>query len=144
MDISNVFRNDEIKILLVEDNPVDVLMITHTLEMDYPSVKIVTVELKDDYIKALNWSDFDLILCDHFLSDMTSLDALEILKETGKEIPFIVVTASGSPDISSKAIKEGAYDYLLKSDTPHLTITVRNALNHHKLKREVDTLRKMY
>lgn len=136
--------DSKIKVLLVEDNPVDVLMITHILETDYPSVKIVTVELMDDYVKALDWSDFDLILCDHFLKDMTSLDALDILNETKRDTPFIIVTGNSDSNISSEAIRKGAYDYLLKSDVPHLTITVRNALNHHKLKREVITLRKMY
>lgn len=136
--------DSKIKVLLVEDNPVDVLMITHVLEIDYPSAKIITVDLKEDYIKALNWSDFDLILCDHFLKDMTSLEALDILNESKREIPFIIVTANSNPDTSSEALKKGAYDYLLKSDVSHLTITVRNALNHHKLKREVNTLRKMY
>lgn len=131
----------DIKVLLAEDNPIDVAMITHVLESDYSSVNITTVDKKADYTHAISHSDFDIILCDHFLKDFNSFEALDIVSAMRLDTPLIIVTGNGSQDLAFRGIQKGAYDYVLKSDMQHLTTAVRNALNYYSLKAEVRKLK---
>ncbi len=131
----------EIKVLLAEDNPVDVLLVTHTLEGDFQSAKITSVESRNDFIRALEHEVYDVILCDHSLRDFNSLDALMILNQSKKEIPFIVITGTNNPELAFKAINTGAYDYVLKSDILHLTTAAKNAINFYELKNELKRMK---
>jgi DNA-binding NtrC family response regulator len=76
---------------------------------------------------------------------MPGMGGLELLKR-GKSLnpslPFIMLTAFGAVDSAVAAMKEGAYDYLLKPvDTEELKLVVEKALEMHRLTREVERLR---
>ena len=55
-----------------------------------------------------------MIVADFNLHNWTALDALEILKESGKDIPLIVVTGSLGDEAAVECIKQGAADFVLK------------------------------
>jgi DNA-binding NtrC family response regulator len=131
----------KIKILVAEDSPVDALLITHALESEFPSMDISRASCRASFGEALNNTSYDIILCDHFMNDFTSLEALEKVKNTGSDVQFIVVTNHNDHNLATSVIDKGAYDYVLKSDLFRLPTAVKNALNYSGLKKELEELR---
>jgi PAS domain S-box-containing protein len=76
----------------------------------------------------LGSEQFDAVICDYMLGDGTAFDVLGMIKN----VPFIVITGTGSEEIAVKAWRAGAYDYLIKDIERRylkvLPITVENAL----------------
>src|SRR5262245_33126375 len=68
----------------------------------------------------------DLILTDLNLPDMTAIESIRILKKIPftSRIPIVVLTAQTARELKTKALKEGAADYLLKPISPHNLLNV--------------------
>src|SRR5262249_45270599 len=58
--------------------------------------------------------DWDLILSDFRLERLDALRALEMVRESGKDLPFIVISGSGGEEVAVQAMKAGAHDYFPK------------------------------
>lgn len=81
----------------------------------------------------------DLVLLDVHLPDADGLTILKTLQERFAELPVIMITGSSSIATSVRAMKNGAYDYLIKPfNANELVITVKRALDHLMLRREID------
>jgi DNA-binding NtrC family response regulator len=91
----------------------------------------------------LKKGEFDVILTDLKMGGMDGIDLLDEAKKVDPSIPVIIMTAYGTIDTAIKAMKMGAYDYVLKSDRiDELILTVKRALEHRLLKKEIDRLRR--
>ena len=86
--------------------------------------------------------EFDLVLSDLMMAGMDGLALLERSKERYPDVPVVMVTAVHDIQAALQAIRNGAYDYLLKPfEREQLLATVRRALEHRRLKRENDAYR---
>ena len=82
-----------------------------------------------------------VMLLDLQMPGMDGMEVLQALRLDGIDIPVIVITAHGSIESAVAAMKQGAYDFILKPfDPKHLEIVVRKALERENLKREVEVL----
>ncbi|HXX29005.1 MAG TPA: HD domain-containing phosphohydrolase [Terriglobales bacterium] len=80
---------------------------------------------------------FELMLSDLMMAEMSGTDLLEKTKEKYPDIPVVMVTAVHDISVALKAIRDGAYDYLLKPfEREQLLATVRRALENRRLKLE--------
>lgn len=125
-----------IKILHLEDLPSDAIFIKHALvkaKIDYQGL---VVDSKEKYIAALTEFSPDIILADHSLPSFNSIQALKILKHSGLEIPFIVITAAMSDESAVNLLMNGADDYILKDRLSRLPVAIFNALEKYHLIRE--------
>ncbi|MBN1515997.1 response regulator [Candidatus Sumerlaeota bacterium] len=90
-------------------------------------------------LELLKKNDYDLMLLDYRLPDMTGLQLIERLQKTKSPPPFIVMSGHSDIKISSEMVKAGARDFLVKD--PHffelLPITVRRNLEQNALEAEV-------
>ncbi len=104
-----------LKVLLVEDNPGDVLLIQEFL-LDVPgtSVNLIPVEQLLDAINCLGKESFDVILLDLSLPDSQGLETFDKIHARFPAIPIIVLTGLADETIATKAVQQGAQDYLLK------------------------------
>src|SRR5215469_13634787 len=104
----------ELKILHIEDVRSDAELVDRILKKSGIAFTRMLVDTKDEYLKALDEFQPDVILSDHSLPAFNSLEALNILKKTGKDVPFILITATVSEEFAVSVMKEGASDYVLK------------------------------
>lgn len=84
-------------------------------------------------LTALREHKVDLVLSDIKMPEMDGLELLRQVKEVDEGIPVILMTAFGSMDTALDAIKQGAYDYLLKPvEFQQLQVVVNRALDRRR------------
>jgi DNA-binding NtrC family response regulator len=93
-------------------------------------------------LEAVREQGVDAVLLDLKLGDEDGLKVLKQLRETDPTLPVVMLTGHGSVEHAVRAIKIGAYDFMLKPpDLDHLGVVLERALEHARLRREVDHLR---
>ncbi len=134
----------KIKILLVEDVELDAELTEHELNRANIDFIFKRVEEESDFRRQLQVFQPDLILADHSLPHFDGVSALKITKELSPDTPFIFVSGKIGEDFAVEMLKEGATDYVLKSNLPKLIHAVQRALNEYnekiKLKKAQDAL----
>lgn len=120
--------NNELRILHLEDNPVDAELVRETLKAEGITCEIVCVETREDFIKRLEEFAPDLILTDQKLPAFDGLSALQIVKERRPDLPVIFVTGSMGEEWAVASLKKGATDYVLKDKLYGLAPAISRAL----------------
>lgn len=124
----------KIKVLIVEDFEFDVESIVRTLKEEYEVVDFTNVFSRKAFVKALE-DDYDLIISDHKLPDFDSFDAFDILRASGKDIPFIIISGAITEDRAAQTLKKGAADFLSKNSLTRLGSAAREALENKRLRK---------
>jgi|GEM_PF-880414 len=117
-----------IRILHLEDFPADAKLVDRCLRKGNIHFEMLVVDDKNGFEKALKSFAPDIILSDHSLPNFDSLLALQMVKDAGLTIPFILVTATVSEEYAVEVMKLGAYDYILKDRLQRLPVAVVNAV----------------
>ncbi|HLP10910.1 MAG TPA: response regulator [Flavobacteriales bacterium] len=120
--------NQKIKILLLEDNPDDAREISNILKKENIQFEITLVDTKTKYEQQLAEAPPEIILCDHSLPSFNSTEALDILKNSGLKIPYILVSGAVSEEFAVTIMKSGADDYILKDRLHRLPSAILSAL----------------
>ncbi|NWF93919.1 MAG: PAS domain S-box protein [Syntrophaceae bacterium] len=105
----------KIRILMGEEDPEFCQMIEDSLKESRGLYEIERVSSGEECLKRLQSEKFDILLLDHLLPDGKGLDWLRRFNEMGIGIPTIFVTATGDPQLSIEAMKEGVFDYINRS-----------------------------
>jgi two-component system response regulator HydG len=93
-------------------------------------------------LEVVDGGNVDLVLQDVRMPDMDGLQVLKRIKKSRPELPVIMMTAFGTVDDAVQAIKQGAYDYLLKPFPKEKVLgMVDHVLEHRRLERENRRLR---
>lgn len=124
-----------LNILMAEDNPADAELVLRELDRSGFDYHWKRVDNEPDFLGNLN-PDLDLILSDYDMPQFNGFRALELLRQSGMEIPFILVSGTIGEDTAVEAMKLGAADYLLKDRLSRLTVAIRQALEKDRLRRE--------
>lgn len=127
--------NTSLRILLLEDTADDAELLILLLEQAGYQMEWRRVETEAEYRAALD-SAPSLILADYRLPQMTGLAALQIMRQRGLDIPFIIVTGALGDEAAVECMKLGASDYLLKDRLARLPSAVQRALELAKLRAE--------
>jgi two-component system response regulator AtoC len=86
----------------------------------------------------------DCVILDHKLPDGDGFELLKIFKAEAPDVPVILMTAYANVQKAVEAMRQGAFTYLNKPfDTEEMVLNVRTALETTRLRREVQTLRRM-
>jgi len=131
----------QIKILLLEDTPLDAELIKRELIKGDIDHELLVVHTKAKFQHALENYAPDIILSDHSMPNFTSHDALSMLKAACIEIPFILITSTMTDEFAVKIMKEGASDYIIKDRLARLPDAVKNAIEKFRLVCEQTTER---
>ncbi|MBO5729543.1 MAG: sigma-54-dependent Fis family transcriptional regulator [Paludibacteraceae bacterium] len=104
------------------------------------------VELAENAIQAfekIKAKQYDLVITDIVMPNISGIVLLEKLKEDGYEMPIMIMSAHGNIGMAVDCIKKGAFDYIEKPlDLNRLLVSTRNALDKNKLVKEAKTLKR--
>lgn len=110
-------KKDIINVLLVEDNPDDVVLLEEMIgdlqRDDQITYNLTSANCLSDAIKN-NGDEFDVLLLDLTLPDSTGLDSLSKILEHKKNTPIIVLTGLDDEELAMMSLQKGAQDYLVK------------------------------
>ncbi len=123
-----------LRVLHLEDSEVDHELAMAWLARDGCSLQTVRVETEAGFRAALE-EDWDAILSDYNLPDFSGLAALEILKASGRLLPFVILSGEIGEDVAVQAMREGASDYLLKSRPTRLLPALERAIEANEMQR---------
>lgn len=121
-----------LKILHLEDIASDAELVDRALKKAGITFEKCLVDTRQEYMEALEVFRPDVILSDHSLPTFNSLEALNLLKESGREIPFILITSTVSEEFAVSVMKQGASDYVLKDRLQRLPSAVTNAVDKYR------------
>lgn len=119
-----------LSILILEDVPDDVHLIERALRRENINFTSRRVEYREEFIQALETEEPDVILSDHGLPQFNSIEALKVCRNMKVRAPFILVTGTVSEEFAVTCLKQGADDYVLKSNLSRLASAIINALSH--------------
>ena len=128
----------ELRILHLEDDPNDAVLIRAELEASGHRVAIERVVSRESFTSRLTEGQFDLILSDYALPGFDGLTALRIAREIAPQIPFISVSGQLGEEAAVESVRAGATDYVLKQRLSRLGPAVGRALieARERLKRQ--------
>lgn len=124
-----------LKVLIAEDNPADAELLLRELRRAGFEPDWQRVDTEAAYLERLQGA-IDLVLSDYAMPQFSGLRALELLKQSGLEVPFILVSGIIGEDTAVVAMKLGATDYLMKDRLGRLGEAVSHALEEFRLRRE--------
>ncbi len=129
-------------VLIVDDDPTQRRLMQAVVEKNgYAAAQAQSGEEALDMLAA--GSPADVLLLDLKMPGMGGMKTLEELRRRGKDLPVIVLTASGSIDTVVKAMRAGAMDFLVKPASPErIAVCIGNALKLRDLQGEVVRLQK--
>jgi PAS domain S-box-containing protein len=119
--------NDPIRILHLEDNPIDAELIRSVLNSEGIVAEVIQVQTRPEFEVALE-RPVDLILSDFALPSFDGMAALEIARRKCPQVPFILVSGTIGEEAAVDSLKEGAADYVLKDRLSRLPAAVRRAM----------------
>ena len=117
-----------LRLLHLEDNPIDADLIVATLAQGGISCAPRRVESRDAFVAALKEGQIDMILADYSLPGFDGITALELARNLCPDIPFIFVSATLGEELAIEAMHRGATDYILKQRLGRLGPSVQRAL----------------
>lgn len=120
---------DTIKILFLEDVPLDVELMEAELKREGIDFDSRRVEKEEEYRRELTEFQPDVILADHSLPHFDGISAMNIAKDISPQIPFIFVSGQMGEEFAVEMLKKGATDYVLKHNLSKLGHSVKRALN---------------
>ena len=126
-----------LNVLMLEDNPDDVLLIKRELARAGFETVAYVVQTEAEYLAALS-SEIDIVLADHNLPGYDAVRALAATRERNLDVPFILISGVLSEEIAVEMMKRGAADYLLKDRLSRLGVAVQNALEERRIRVAAD------
>ena len=132
---------EDARVLVVDDEPMVCLALTNWLEEENYFAQ--AVEDGPQAIKAVRGENWDIVLLDLRMPGMDGLEVLKKIKEMAPQTVVIMMTAYASIPGAVQAMKEGAYDYIVKPlDVDQLTLMLKRIVEHQQLITENILLRK--
>jgi DNA-binding NtrC family response regulator len=128
------------KILIVDDELIMRESLAGWLERDGHAVQ--TAPSGEEALEKLVKTRFDILLVDIKMEGISGLDVLRHVKESDPDMAVVMITAYGSIPTAIEAMKNGAYDYMLKPFDPNeLGVLIEKIIRHQEQTREMLFLR---
>lgn len=128
--------NKQLRVLLVEDSEDDAVLVIRELKKGGYTPVIKRVETPEEMQKLLEEKTWDLVVSDYVLPRFSGLNALKLLKKSGIDIPFIVVSGKIGEDTAVEAMRAGAHDYIMKDNLTRLNSAIRRELEDAEIRQK--------
>jgi diguanylate cyclase (GGDEF)-like protein/PAS domain S-box-containing protein len=125
-----------VKILLVEDSEDDAKLTLRALRQGEFDPTYRRVQTAADFESALAQEHWDAVISDFRMPGFTGTDALGIFRNTGLDIPFILVSGTIGEETAVNAMNAGASDYIMKKSLARLAPALERELKETQMRAE--------
>jgi len=132
-----------LSVLIVEDSENDATLILRELHRGGYDVSYERVETAGAMNSALTRKTWEIVFCDYTMPRFTGVEALKILREQDKDLPFIFVSGTIGEDTAVEAMRNGANDYIMKGNLKRLIPAVERELREAEVRRARTEAEKM-
>src|SRR2546428_14076457 len=113
-DIRPLAGHGKLRVLLVEDNPSDIELVSRELRRGGFDLTMDVVETEEEFTARVRSNSYQVVLADYNLPQWRGLEALNVLRNEKLDIPLILVSGALGDVPAVECIKQGAMDYVLK------------------------------
>jgi diguanylate cyclase (GGDEF)-like protein len=125
-----------LRALVVEDSEDDTALLLRELRRGGYDPSHTRVETSETMSKELSTRDWDIVFSDFSMPHFNAFDALALLRNSGHDLPFIIVSGTIGEDRAVTAMKAGAHDYILKGNLKRLVPAVERELREARIRQE--------
>jgi two-component system sensor histidine kinase EvgS len=123
-------------VLIVEDSEDDALLLMQELRRGSYNPTFERVDTFEAMSAALAEQTWDIIIADYSMPDFSAPAALKLLQESGRDLPFIIVSGAIGEDTAVATMKAGAHDYVMKDNLVRLNPVIQRELQEAMERRE--------
>ena len=125
-----------LRALLIDDSADDADLLVRDLKREGYEISCERTDTAAGLNAALDAQEWDIVLCDFNMPRFSGLEALQIVRGRGLEIPFIFVSGAIGEDVAVAAMKAGAQDYVMKGQLKRLAPAIERELRDATVRRE--------
>jgi len=129
-------KTESLNLLVIEDNPDDADLLLLDLEQGGYRVVSRVVDSEADLRRAVDDRRWDLVISDHNLPGLDSIQALEIVRASDINVPFIITSGCIGEEVAVEAMQAGADDYVMKDTRARLLPAIERSLREAAVRRE--------
>src|SRR4051812_16190293 len=128
--------SQRLQVLFVEDSEDDALLILHALARGGYDVDHQRVQTAADLSAALAHDQWDVVLSDFQMPNFTGPEAAAMVRDSGLELPFIILSGTVGEETAVEALRAGAHDFLIKGRLARLIPAIERERREAKVRRE--------
>lgn len=117
-----------LKLLIVEDSLDDSVLLLAELERSGYTPIVERVETSAEFLAALRNQSWDAVISDYALPQFSGPEALELFRNQGLDIPFIMISGVYGEEMAVAMMRAGANDYILKGNLTRLVPALEREL----------------
>lgn len=125
-----------LNVLFIEDSAADAELTTAELARGGFTPYAERVETRGTMVDALTKLDWDVILCDYSLPNFSAEAALQTLKDSGRDIPFIITSGAVKAEDTVSLLKQGAHDFMNKEALARLIPAIEREMREAEMRRQ--------
>jgi diguanylate cyclase len=124
-----------LRVLVIEDSEEDTLLLLHALRRGGYEVMFERVDTPAAMTAALKKQAWDIVLSDHSMPHLDANTALNLLKKSGFDCPFIIVSGDMPEEAAVAAMRLGAQDYVMKGNLTRLCAAIEREMKEAEVRR---------
>jgi diguanylate cyclase len=125
-----------LRVLIVEDSDDDAALLARALRIGGYEPSCERVQSAAAMRAKLLEADWDIVISDFSMPQFNALDALAELHDSGRDLPFIIVSGTIGEDRAVLAMKAGAHDYVFKGNLKRLLPAVERELREAAVRQQ--------
>jgi len=127
---------DRLRVLIVEDNEQDSLLLVRELRRGGYEPFVERVETADAMKAALEERHWDIVISDYAMPAFSAPAALSLLKESRLDVPFIIVSGTIGEETAVEAMRSGAQDFMIKGKVARLVPAIEREVREAARRKE--------
>jgi two-component system, cell cycle sensor histidine kinase and response regulator CckA len=128
--------SQKLRVLYLEDNSDDFMLVQRELLKAGWSLSIQQVDNEHDFTRNVRDTPWDIILADFNLPGYGGMAALDFVRRSGYELPFILISGTIGEDAAVDCMRAGANDYVLKDNLRRLNLAITRELGESAMRRD--------
>jgi len=124
-----------LQILLIEDSEDDAELVLRSIRLGGYEHVAERISSAEELRAAFERKSWDLVISDYVMPGFGGLEALELFKQRGLDVPFIIVSGHIGEEVAVASLKAGANDYVMKDRLARLAPAIQRALQETRIAR---------